>query len=202
MPGGGQQARTLFHCLYPKVRMTISFAAKAIAACALLTLASAAFSHVSLSEPSAPAGSTYRAALRVGHGCGESPTTAIQVILPPGFQGAKPMPKAGWRLSIKTAKLDQPYDRYGKRVTEDVSEITWTAVSPEYWLPNAHYDEFVLRGGLPGTLGPLWFKVLQTCEKGVNDWSEVPASGTLIQGLKTPAALLEVLEAAPKAHQH
>lgn len=182
--------------------MQISFALKFVATGALLTLATASFAHVSLSESSAPAGSTYRATLRVGHGCGESPTTAFKVLLPEGFKGAKPMPKAGWRLSVQRAPLAQPYDNHGKRVTDDVSEITWTALSPDAWLPNDQYDEFVLRGGLPNTAGPLWFKVLQSCEQGVNAWTEVPVSGTSTQDLTSPAVLLNVMPPAPALHQH
>jgi uncharacterized protein YcnI len=46
----------------------------------------------------------------------------------------------------------------------------------------------------------MWVKVLQTCEIGQNDWSDIPANGTATRGLKTPAALLDV-QAAP-THQH
>jgi hypothetical protein len=60
----------------------------------------------------------------------------------------------------------------------------------------------VLRGKLPESAGPLWFKVLQTCDSGSNDWSDVPASGTSTQGLKFPAVLLEIQPAAPVQHHH
>lgn len=182
--------------------MTISMMLKAVSAAALLAGTSSAFSHVSLADASAPAGSTYRATLRVGHGCGVSPTLAIKVFMPAGFQGAKPMPKAGWTLAVVKTKLAQPYDNHGTPVTEDVSEITWTASSPEFWLPDAHYDEFVFRGGLPVQEGALWFKVVQSCETGRTEWTEIPASGTQTKGLDSPAALLNVVEAAPPAHQH
>ena len=112
------------------------------------------------------------------------------------------MPKAGWQLSIKTARLATPYDSHGKTITDDVAEITWTATAKAHWLPDAHYDEFVLRGGLPAVAGPMWFKVMQTCEKGSIDWSEVPTTGTSTQGLKFPAALLEIIESGAAGHQH
>ena len=182
--------------------MTVSFAFKVVSAVALLAGASSAFSHVSLAEASAPAGSTYRATLRIGHGCGVSPTTAIKVILPDGFKGAKPMPKSGWTLAVLKTKLAQPYDNHGTAVTQDVSEVSWTASAPEFWLPDAHYDEFVFRGGLPAQAGALWFKVVQTCETGRNDWIEIPAAGTLTNTLASPAALLNVVNAAPSAHPH
>lgn len=167
-------------------------AAKIIIASALCMGALPAFSHISLGANSAPAGSAYKAVFQVGHGCDGSATTGITVQLPAGFQGVKPYPKAGWTLAVKKAKLAQPYDSHGKAVTEDVSVVSWTAASQEAALQDAYFDEFMLRGTLPQAAGPLWFKVLQTCENGSNDWSEVPASGTSTKGLKSPAVLLDV----------
>jgi uncharacterized protein YcnI len=182
--------------------MKTSIATKTIAACALLTASVASYAHIVLSEPAALAGTSYRATLRVGHGCDGSPVTALRVTLPAGFMGAKPMPKAGWLLSVKSAKLAQPYVSHGKTITDDVTEITWTAASKDNWLPDAYYDEFVLRGGLPSTTEPMWFKVKQTCEKGNIDWAETPAAGTSTHGLKYPAALLEIIESGPAGHAH
>ncbi|MEP6588442.1 MAG: YcnI family protein [Polaromonas sp.] len=172
-----------------------------------------AFSHISLDAKSAPAGSTYKAVFQVGHGCQGSATTGIRVEIPAGFQGAKPYPKAGWTLSVKHEKLAQPYDSHGKPLTEDANVVSWTAASKEAALQDAHFDEFVLRGKLPETAGPLWFKVLQTCESGSNDWSETPASRTSLKTMKSPAVLLEVTGSevassrpaivhAPAVHQH
>jgi uncharacterized protein YcnI len=51
--------------------------------------------------------------------------------------------------------------------------------------------------------GPLWFKVVQTCEKGANAWLEIPAQATSTKGLKSPAALLQVLDVqASGGHAH
>jgi periplasmic copper chaperone A len=162
----------------------------------------AAFGHVVLDEPAALAGTGYKAALRIGHGCQGTATTAVKVIIPPGFRGAKPQPKPGWVIATKVEKLAKPYDSHGRAVTDDVAEITWTAASKDSALPDAHFDEFVLRGTLPAEPGPMWFKVLQTCEKGNWDWSEVPANGTSTKGLKAPAALLDILPGGPGGHQH
>lgn len=113
------------------------------------------------------------------------------------------MPKAGWVLSTKVSPLAVPYDNHGKKVTEDVSEVTWTAASQDNWLPDAYYEEFVMRGGLPETGGVImWFKVLQTCDKGSIDWAQVPTSGTSTKGLKAPAALLEIIPSGNAGHQH
>lgn len=179
-----------------------SITIKSVAAYALFYWAGSAFAHVSLEQGSAPAGGAYKAVLRVGHGCEGAPTTGMKVLLPAGFQGAKPMPKAGWTLATKTETLATPYTSHGKQITQDVSEISWTASTPASYLPDAHYDEFVLRGQLPDQVGPLWFKVVQTCVKGSNDWIDVPAAGTSTKGLKAPAALLQVKPADPHANHH
>ncbi len=161
---------------------------------------SSAFSHVTLQDGAAAAGAGYRATLRVGHGCGASPTTGMRVIIPDGFNGAQPMPKPGWALYTRVGKLAQPYEMHGTRYTEGILEVNWVANGVENALPAAFYDEFVLRGTTPSKPGPLWFKVVQSCETGSNDWVEVPASGSATKGLKMPAALLEVLDIQPASH--
>ena len=179
--------------------MFFSNTSKIIAACVLLAGAAPAFSHIVLESKSAPAGSSYKAVFLVGHGCQGSATTGVAVQIPTGFLGAKPYPKAGWTLSTQLGQLAQPYDSHGKRVTDDVTLVSWTAKGKESALPDAFFDEFVLRGKLPDSAGPLWFKVRQTCASGSNDWSEIPASGTSTRGLKAPAALLEVTTAGSTA---
>ena len=175
---------------------------------ALLTAAlcaSSAFAHVTLEQQQVVSGATYKAILRVTHGCEGLPTTAVRVQLPAGFQGGKPMPKAGWTLQTKLEKLAQPYDNHGKQVTEDVTEVTWTVKSPEFALKDHEYDEFILRGAAAMPAGAAWFKVTQFCQEGSktgsNPWTEIPASGTSTRGLKYPAALLNVT-ATPAASGH
>jgi uncharacterized protein YcnI len=181
----------------------MKIAHKLIAACALFACATAALSHVTLQDSAAAAGASYRAAFRVSHGCDGSPTTTLQVMIPPGFEGAQPMPKPGWTLYTKIGPLEAPYEAHGKRHTDGVLEVRWEANGIENALPAAFYDEFVLRGTTPKKPGPLWFKVLQSCEQGVNAWVEVPASGSSTKGLKSPAALLEVLDVQPVGgHSH
>ena len=170
--------------------------------CAALLVTGATHAHVALDQPQAAAGSIYKAAVRVGHGCDGTATHTVTVRLPAGFRGAKPIPKAGWAIIIRHETLAEPYDSHGRKVTEDVVEITWKAGTKESWLADAHYDEFVVRGQLPAKPGLLWFKVQQLCEKGIWDWADVPTSGTSTKGLKAPAALLEVLPAAQSEHRH
>jgi copper(I)-binding protein len=146
-------------------------------ALAALAASCASFAHVSLEEPRAEAGQPYRAVLRIGHGCDKSATTSVAVRLPAGFQAAKPEPKPGWTVALQGGVA------------------TWTAASKEAALPDGQRGEFALAGTLPQTAGPVWFKVLQTCEQGSLDWSQLPAEGTATAALKTPAAVLDVLSA-------
>jgi len=169
---------------------------------ALLGLSSLAQAHVVLSEPKAIAGSYYKATLRVGHGCNGSSTTGLVVQVPAGFQGAKPQPKAGWGIATRKAKLAKPYNSHGKTVTDDVVELRWTTSSKEAALPDDQFDEFAFMGRLPDQAGALWVKILQTCENGQNDWSEIPATGTSTRGMKSPAALLEVQPSPTHEHHH
>jgi len=126
-----------------------------------LTLAFAAFTtfgaraHATLEDGEALAGSYYKAAVQIGHGCEGTAVHTVVVRLPAGFKGAKPTPKAGWKLDITRTPLAQPYTSHGKTIRDDVSEIRWTAQSPEARLQDAWYDSFVLRGQLPDQPGPL-----------------------------------------------
>ena len=172
--------------------MKSSFAS--IAAACALCLGNSSYAHVVLQDSAAAAGSSYRATFRVGHGCGDEATSAMRITIPAGFNGAQPMPKAGWTVSTKIGKLAEPYEMHGKKFTEGVQEITWTAKGSDNALPDAFADEFVFRGTTPRKPGTLWFKVVQGCEKGSNEWVEIPVAGKGVHGLKSPAARLDVLD--------
>lgn len=182
--------------------MTSKNFVRCLSAAALALALAPASAHVVLEDQAALAGSSYRAAFRVGHGCAGSPTTGIRVFLPAGVRGAKPSPKPGWTLAVRREPLAQPYDSHGKTVREDVVEISWTASGPAHALLDDWYDEFVLRATLPAQAGALWFRVLQTCASGQLDWADIPVQGTSTRGMKTPAVLLEVLPSGQAGHVH
>lgn len=158
--------------------------ASSIALAAVLVAAMPARAHVVLDQTSAPAGSSYRAVFRVGHGCNGLPTRGITVRIPAGVRSAHPMPKPGWVLQVRA----------------DAAEIRWTA-ERGVELPDAWYDEFVLRATLPFEPGVLWFQVVQTCDdhgrEVRKEWVQSPKEGTSIEGLTEPAAMLRVEPAPP-----
>lgn len=180
---------------------------KKIAACALLISATGLFvpasAHVVLEYQVAPAGASYKATFKVGHGCGVSPTRQIAVDIPAGMLGAHPMPKAGWTLDVKRDTLAQPTMSHGRSVTEDVVRVTWTAKTEQDMLQSAHYDEFVLVAQTPEQAGPVYWPVRQACAEGQSDWVEIPKAGQKLSDLKSPAAVLEILPGSgAAAHNH
>jgi uncharacterized protein YcnI len=151
-----------------------SLIAAACAAPMLLALSggfTSAQAHVSLEQKTASAGSHQKLTFRVGHGCEGSASTAITVLLPEGFSGAKAMPKPGWTIANSTG---------GKR------EISWKG-GP---LPDEQFDEFNLLVKLPDAPGKQVLKVIQQCEKGRAEWTELPG----VAG-KYPAPVLEIVPA-------
>ena len=163
---------------------------------AAMLAAPMAFAHINVEPATASSGTYQKLTFRVGHGCDGSATNSITVLLPDGIAGAKPMPKAGWSIATVDGKLAAPLVSHGVTVTSAVREVSWKGGA----LPDAHYDEFSLQVKLPDAPGKLYFKVIQGCDKGRAEWSELPAAGGA--KLKFPAPVLDVVPAASHAHQH
>ena len=172
------------------------------ASAAALGFALPAAAHVGLEYTVAPAGSSYKATFKVGHGCGTSATRQVSVAIPAGVLGARPMPKPGWTVAIERAPLPRPVTSHGRTIADEVARISWTARSATDALPSDQYDEFVLVAQLPAEAGTIHWPVSQVCEQGRIDWTQVPQPGQQAADLKQPAAALEVLPAAAHGHRH
>jgi periplasmic copper chaperone A len=160
---------------------------------AMLLVAGNALAHITLETGSAKVGGTYKAVLRVSHGCDGKATTAIRVQIPTGMIAVKPMPHAGWQLATKTEAYATPVKYFEDTLTEGVTEIDWTGGN----LPDAWYDEFVFRGKLPdeGAGTTLYFPVVQECEGGVVErWIDIPEAGKNSDDYETPAPGLKLLK--------
>jgi periplasmic copper chaperone A len=139
-----------------------------------------AMAHVTLTEPEAKPGTHYLAHFKVGHGCDGSPTTALSISIPEGVSAVEPQAKPGW-------KADLVYD--AKRISAvNFSGGTIAANAP---------DEFAIAMTLPKTLGPLIFTANQTCEKGSENWSELPAADG--HKLQNPAPILKLTDTPASA---
>ena len=90
-----------------------------------MSFTSGVSAHVTLETQEAPAKSTYKAVVRVPHGCDGAATLKIRIRIPEGFIAVKPMPKAGWQLETIKGKYAKSYDNYGTPVREGVQEIIW-----------------------------------------------------------------------------
>lgn len=167
-----------------------------IPAALLLAAAGTAQAHITLETGSAAPGS-YKAVLRVPHGCGTQATTGITVTIPEGVHSVKPQPKPGWTLATTVRPYQRAYTNHGREVRQGVQEIRWSGGS----LPNEHYDEFVFIGQIDGSLasaGTVHFPVVQTCAGGEHRWTEVPVAGSQAR-LASPAPALRIVAAAAPA---
>lgn len=167
-----------------------------ITAAALAATGGTAFAHITLETGEAAVGSSYKAVLRVPHGCAGKPTTAVRVQIPEGVIAAKPMPKPGWTLEKTTGRYAKSYEYYGTPTTEGVTAVAWSGGS----LPDDEYDEFVLRVFLTPGLeagSVLHFPIVQECAGGaVERWIEIPAAGQSEDDLELPAPGVKLLEKA------
>jgi uncharacterized protein YcnI len=159
-------------------------------------IGTAAHAHVTLEKPSAPGGASYKAVLRVPHGCAGAATIGLRVRIPDGVLNVKPQPKPGWKITTVKEKLAKPAVLgHGREVTETVREVSWSGGK----LPDDYYDEFAFRVELPDLPGKtLYFPVVQECEKGVERWIEIPEPGKSRRDYEKPAPELKLL---PKREQ-
>jgi len=149
-------------------------------------------SHASIDQDTATAGESYKAVLRITHGCNGSPTVSVRVRIPDGVIRTKPMPKAGWELETLVEKLDEPYDLRGAEITQDVRELTWKGGS----LSDDFFDEFIFRAELPDVdeKKTIYFRTVQECENGeFHRWIETPNSDEEADSLNEPAPALNLL---------
>ncbi|MPY70043.1 MAG: DUF1775 domain-containing protein [Alphaproteobacteria bacterium] len=156
-----------------------------------------AAAHVSLEKGEARADTSYKAVLRVTHGCEGSPTLTFRVSIPEGVFNVKPMPKPGWTIRLVRGRYATPQVSHGKTYASGVQEIVWSGGR----LPDDFYDEFVFRARLAGAsrATTLYFPAVQECEKGENRWTEIPAPSQ--PRPRHPAPGLKVLpSASPHGH--
>lgn len=167
-----------------------------LVATTLSAIAVPAFAHVTLEVQEAQIGASYKAVLRVPHGCGTEATNVVRVQIPEGFFAVKPMPKADWDLETVTAPYENTYVNHGTEVTEGVVEIVWLGGH----LPNEWYDEFVFRGTFADSLeegSTFYFPAIQECANGEEAWIDTSAE----PGASHPAPSVTLVPGG-SAHGH
>ena len=111
---------------------------------------SASYAHANLEVKEAQINSTYKAVMRIGHGCDGSATKVVRIQIPEGVIKVKPKPVAGWNISLEKTKYKKTYTYYGKKVNEGVKEIVWSGGS----LPDNYYEEFIFRARITDDYNP------------------------------------------------
>ena len=141
-----------------------------------------ALAHVVAVPGEAKAGSFSAVAFRVGHACAAGDTTLkLRVEIPDGVASARPQPKTGWTIDI---------EKDGERATA----VTWTGR-----LPDDQFDDFALLMKLPAQPGTLVFPVIQSCEKGESQWTEIPDPQRPGEKLTRPAPTVRLIPATEPA---
>lgn len=162
----------------------------------------AASAHASFEMAEASQNSTYKAVLRLPHGCEGQPTNLVRITIPEGLIAVKPMPKAGWSLATTAGDLGKTYQLHGREVKTGVKEIVWSGGS----LPDAHYDEFVFQARVTDALPAgetLFIPVVQECASAKAAWIEIAAKGQDRHDLKMPAPGIRIMaQARTDAHGH
>jgi uncharacterized protein YcnI len=152
---------------------------KLILLAVLLAAPAPALAHVVAAPGEVKAGSYSAIAFRVGHACAAGDTTLkLRVEVPDGVASARPQPKTGWTIDIEKS-------------ADRATAITWTGR-----LPDDQFDDFALLMKLPAQAGTLVFPVIQSCEKGESQWTEIPDPERPGEKLTRPAPTVRLIPAA------
>jgi uncharacterized protein len=156
------QARNLRRKEAMKLKSTI-----ALLALFALAIPASAGAHVTLQPEEAPAGDYVVLDVRVPNERDDAATTKIDVQLPPGFAFASYQPVPGWSVRVAMEKLAKPLSSHGEEITEQVSQMTWTAASDQAGVQPGQFQDFPVSVQIPGNPGDtLTFKALQTYDNG------------------------------------
>ena len=167
-----------------------------IAAAALgLAVPVVAEAHVTVQPEEVPAGGFTRLDVRVPNERDDAATEKVEVQFPDGFVFVSYEPVPGWEVEVVSARLDQPIEEHGDRITEQVRNVVWTATDASAAIQPGQFRDFGLSVGMPEGVGEgetLTFPALQTYDSGeVVRWIGPPDS-------EEPAAQV-TLTASPEA---
>lgn len=163
----------------PSRRRARTIAGVLAGAALVLAAPLAASAHVHVTPDASDAGSITRLAFSFSHGCEDSPTTAVKITIPQGIDGVKPVLDGAWKISRELNTDGIP------------SSVTFTAVTPvDSGVAASVALDVIFSSSAAHT--SVAFPVLQTCETGSTDWSEVAAEGQSEDDLKAPAPVVAV----------
>ncbi|MEV6524927.1 YcnI family protein [Longispora sp. NPDC051575] len=171
-----------------------------VAVVGVVALAGPAAAHVTIDAGTTnKQGGTARAVFRVPNESETASTVKLEVTLPESqpLSSVRTMPVPGWKVETEKTKLATPLESHGRKITEAVTKITWTANTAEDGIKPGQYLEFpVSLGGLPKA-DQMVFKALQTYSDGtIVRWIE-EKTGTEEPGKPAPVLKLVAADASP-----
>ncbi|WP_412541831.1 YcnI family protein [Longispora sp. K20-0274] len=141
-----------------------------------------------------------RAVFRVPNESDTASTVKLEVNLPEAqpLSSVRTMPVPGWKAEMEKTKLATPLESHGRKITEAVTKITWTALTPEDAIKPGQFQEFPVSMGAMPKADQMVFKALQTYSDGtVVRWIE---EKTGAEEPAKPAPVLKLVAAdAPAA---
>ncbi|MFJ9885859.1 YcnI family copper-binding membrane protein [Streptomyces sp. NPDC091287] len=172
-----------------------------VAASTVLLIACPAAAHVSVQPVGEAAKGGYATLnFKVPNERDQASTVKLEVNFPADHPLSSVTPQAvpGWKIDISKSKLDKPLEVHGKKITEAVSKVTWTADEGE--IAPGYFQQFpVSVGALPEDADQLVFKAIQTYDnKEVVRWIEEPTAGG--EEPDSPAPVLKLTAAAEDGH--
>ncbi|MFH8881957.1 YcnI family protein [Streptomyces californicus] len=172
-----------------------------VAASTVLLVAGPASAHVSVQPVGEAAKGGYATLnFKVPNERDQASTVKLEVNFPADHPLSSVTPQAvpGWKISIDKSKLDKPLEVHGKKITEAVSKVTWTADDSE--IAPGYFQQFpVSVGALPEDADQLVFKAIQTYDnKEVVRWIEEPKAGG--EEPDSPAPVLKLTAASEDGH--
>jgi uncharacterized protein YcnI len=170
----------------------------AATAVAVLAAPAVAQAHVTLNPREVTAGSFTVMNVRVPNERDDAGTVKVDVRFPDGFYSVLHKKVPGWKVKVVKEKLDQPVEREGLKITEQVARIVWTGNPRKGGIVKpGQFEEFPISTQVPqGEAGSfLTFKAYQTYRDGERvRWSGAPAA-------ERPAPRVKLLAPATAARR-
>lgn len=134
-------------------------------------------------------------AVRVGHGCEGSPTTAVEVFLPKNSSSVKPAYSSELTISNTTREVSPPIIQHGVTINSTINSIKWEFTKAP--LPDNRFIDLFFQMRTPVYSetdgGKVYFPVIQTCQNGTVKWDMIPKSNE--EEPKSPAPLVTFSQA-------
>jgi uncharacterized protein YcnI len=140
----------------------------------MLGLPAAASAHLSVQPEVLEGGGFSVVSFRVPNERDDASTVRLRVLFPADHPlgSVQTTPVPGWRVTTATRELEEPVELFGSKLTEVISQVTWTATGRGIG-PGQFQDFDLSLGALPDS-GELIFRTIQTYSGGEQvNWNQV-----------------------------